>query len=282
MCNKFSKNLSERQLIFFINQILSEKMNLAIIQARMDSTRLPGKVLLPILDKPVLWHIFNRLTFSKKIDKICISTSNRSIDDPIATFSKENKIDCFRGSADDLISRHLGAANMFDGDILIRVTADDPLVDPQIIDQLILEYEKNSKLDFVSNREPSTFPVGLEVEVFPKKTLEKFSSICTNKIFYEFFISNYIFENSDMFVSKNITLEKPEIQRWTLDYVEDYIFIKQIFSHLYKFGEIFNMHDILKLLKNNPDFKKINSMHYSEFSHLKYQQQKLENKNDLN
>jgi spore coat polysaccharide biosynthesis protein SpsF len=257
-------------------------MNLAIIQARMDSTRLPGKVLLPILEKPVLWHIYNRLKFSKKIDKICISTSNRSIDDPIAIFSKENNIDCFRGNADDLISRHLGAANMFDGDVLIRITADDPLVDPQIIDQLILEYEKNKKLDFVSNRKPSTFPVGLEVEVFPKRTLEKFSSNSKNNIFYEFFISNYIFENPDMFLSKNITLDKPETERWTLDYEEDYVFIKQIYFHLYNFGEIFYMNDILNFLKNNPDLKEINLMHYSEFSHLKYEQQKLENKDKFN
>jgi spore coat polysaccharide biosynthesis protein SpsF len=249
-------------------------MNLAVIQARMDSTRLPGKVLLPILDKPVLWHIFNRLQFSKKIDKICISTSDRSIDNPIADFAQQNGINCFRGSDDDLISRHLGAANMFDGDVIIRVTADDPLVDPEIIDQLILKYEKNPTVDFVSNRKQSTFPVGLEVEVFPKKILEKFLPISKNKTFYEFFISNYIFENSDQFPSIDISLDKPELQRWTLDYIEDYTFMKEIFSHLYKFGKIFYMNDILNLLKDHPELKKINLMHYSEFSHLKYEQQK--------
>ena len=249
-------------------------LNLAVIQARMNSKRLPGKVLLPILGKTVLWHTYNRLKFSKKIDEICISTSNDPIDDPIIEFAKDNKIKFFRGSAENLVSRHLGAANKFNADVIIRVTADDPLVDPEIIDQLISLFEKNPSADFVSNRQESTFPVGLEIEVFPKKTLEKLLPISDNETFYEFFISNYIFEHPDDFVSINLLYDKPQLQRWTIDYPEDYELVKEIFSNLYEPKHIFFMRDVFHLLKENKDLTKINSMHYSEFSHLKYQEQK--------
>ena len=115
-------------------------MILAVIQARMSSSRLPGKVLLPILGKPVIWHIYNRLKFSKKLNEICISTSTDSLDDPIVQFAKENEIKYFRGSSKNLVSRHLGAANFFNADVVVRITSDDPLVDPKIVDKLITIY----------------------------------------------------------------------------------------------------------------------------------------------
>ncbi len=247
----------------------------------MDSKRLPGKVLLPILGKPVLWHIYNRLKFSKKIDEICISTSNRQVDEPIIESAKLHGIKFYRGSAENLVSRHLGAAKAFDADVIIRVTADDPLIDPEIIDQLISLYEKNPSADFISNRQTPTFPVGLEVEIFPKKTLEKLLPISDNQIFYEFFISNYIFEHPKDFISINLSLDEPNLQRWTLDYAEDYELIKQIYSNLYKPENVFYMKDILRLLEQKTDLKKINSKHYSEFSHLKYEKQKSNNENTV-
>jgi|SaaInlStandDraft_2_1057019.scaffolds.fasta_scaffold130699_1 spore coat polysaccharide biosynthesis protein SpsF len=249
-------------------------MNIALIQARMASTRLPGKVLLPILDKPVLWHIHNRLKYSTKIDKICISTSTDISDDPIETFAKNNNILCYRGSPDNLVSRHLDAAKLFNADLIVRITADDPLVDPKIIDELITLYEKNHRLHFLSNSKDHTYPVGLEVEIFPICTLENLLPISNNPIFYEFFISNYILEHPEKFRTAHITLNSPKNQRWTLDYPEDYEFIKQIFSNLFKKSEIFHMDEILDFLEKNPHLLQINTMHYSEFSHLKYKKLK--------
>jgi len=249
-------------------------MILGVIQARMDSTRLSKKVMLPILGKPVIWHIYNRLKFSKKIDEICISTSTESVDDPIVEFAKQNNIKFYRGSADNLVSRHLGAANSFHSDVIVRITSDDPLVDPEIVDEVILLYEKNPSSDFVSNSKEHTYPIGLEVEVMPKKTLEKFLPISDNQIFYEFFISNYIYERPNEFNSLGLRLNEPKLLRWTLDYSEDYEFIKEVYSNLYEKEKIFHMQDILELLKQKPELTKINSIHNSKSSHLKYQRKK--------
>ena len=249
-------------------------MILGVIQAHMNSQRLPGKVLLPILKKPILWHIYHRLTFSKKLDKICISTSKNPSDDPIVDFAKENNIKIFRGNEENLILRHLGAAELFSADVIVRITADDPLVDPKIIDDLISLYEQNPDTDFVCNNKERTFPVGLDIEIIPIKTLKKFASISEDPIFYEFFISNYIFEHPNNFKSIGLKLDKPLLERWTLDFPEDYEFIKQIYSHLYEKNRNFLMKDILMLLNKKPEIRSINSMHYSESSHLKYKKSK--------
>jgi len=249
-------------------------MILGVIQARMNSQRLPGKILLPILNKPILWHIFHRLTFSKKLDEICISTSKNPSDDPIVDFAKENNIKIFRGSEENLILRHLGAAELFSADVIVRITADDPLVDPKIIDDLISLYEQNPDIDFICNNKEHTFPVGLDIEIIPIKTLKKFASISGDPIFHEFFISNYIFEHPNNFKSIGLKLDKPLLERWTLDFPEDYEFIKQIYSHLYEKNRNFSMKDILMLLNKKPELRSINSMHYSESSHLKYKKLK--------
>jgi len=251
-----------------------ENMILAVIQARISSTRLTGKVLLPILGKPIILHIFERLKFSKKIDKICISTSDQKSDDPLVEFAQKNGIAYHRGSEKNLVERHLGAARKFNANAVVRITADCPLVDPDIVDQIIDVYEKNLDVDFVSNTKIRTYPVGLDVELIPTKTLERLLPISDNTIFYEYFISMYIYEHSKKFKSLGIQLEHPNLLRWTLDYPEDYEFLKQIFSHLYKDDKVFHMNDIMSLLETKPELISINSMHNSQFSHLKYSREK--------
>ena len=248
-------------------------MILGIIQARMQSRRLPGKVLLPLEGKPVLWHIFSRLTKSKLIDEVCISTSTNPADDKIEKFAHEYGIKIFRGSEENLVKRHLDAGKKFNADVIVRVTGDCPLVDPKIVDKVIKVYLEDKKLDFASNSKTKTYPIGLDVEVFPVKTLEKIFSISEDSVFYEYFISNYIYENPLIFKSKGISLNKANLLRWTLDYPEDYTFFKKIFGELYLDNKIFHMDDVLNFLKEHMEISKINSMHYNEFSHLKYQRE---------
>ena len=248
-------------------------MILGIIQARMQSTRLPGKVLLPLAGKPILWHIFSRLTKSKLIDEVCISTSTNPTDDKIEKFAHEYGIKIFRGSEENLVKRHLDAGKKFNADVIVRVTGDCPLVDPKIVDKVIKVYQEDKKLDFASNSKTKTYPIGLDVEVFPVKTLEKIFSISEDSVFYEYFISNYIYENPSIFKSKGISLNKANLLRWTLDYPEDYTFFKKIFGELYLDNKIFHMDDVLNFLKEHMEISKINSMHYNEFSHLKYQRE---------
>jgi spore coat polysaccharide biosynthesis protein SpsF len=244
---------------------------LAAIQAKMDSTRLPGKVMLPLLEKPVIYRIFERLKFSRKLDEICISTSIDSSDDIIANYAKENGIKCFRGSDKNLVDRHLSAAKFFNADVIVRITSDCPVIDPTIVDELLEIYNKNPSVDFLSNTKVRTYPVGLDVEVMPKKTLERLMKISESQEFYEFFISNYIYKNPKDFTSIGIQLKNPNVLRWTLDHPEDYEFIKKIYSNLYKPGNIFLMNDIFELLQKKPELGEINSKYYSDFSHLKYE-----------
>lgn len=245
-------------------------MILGIIQARMSSSRLPRKVLLPLEGKPVLWHIYDRLSHSKLIDEICISSSTNPLDNGIQDFASENNIKLFRGSEDNLVKRHLEAARTFGGSIIVRITADCPLIDPEIVDQVVSLLNNDKTLDFASNTKTRTYPIGLDVEVFPVATLEKILPISENPIFYEYFVSNYIYENPETFRSSGISLDKPNLLRWTLDYPEDYEFIKKIYKYLYQPSRIFHMSDILQLLYKHPELNKINSKYLSDFSHLKY------------
>jgi len=247
---------------------------LGVIQARMNSKRLPGKVLFHLLGKPVIGHIYERLTYSTKIDEICISTSTNPSDNPIVEYATQAKIKYFRGSEENIISRLLNTAKKFDADVIVRVTGDDPLIDPKIIDRLISLYLDNPSVDFVSNNKVRTFPIGLDVEVIPVKTLEKFFPISKDPIFFKYFIGMYIFEHPETYKSLGIELDNPKLFRWTLDYPEDYEFMKQIYSKLYKPGSIFYMEDIFSLLEKYPKIMKINSMHNQKFSHLNYQNEK--------
>jgi spore coat polysaccharide biosynthesis protein SpsF len=249
---------------------------LAVIQARIDSSRLPGKVLFDILGESTIWRIYERLKFCKYIDRICISTSNEPSDDLIADLAKEKKIDIFRGSQENLVSRHLSAAKKFNADVIVRITADCPFVDPMIIDKLILMYKKNQNIDFFSNTFPRTYPTGLDVELIPIKTLEKLLPISENEEFFEYFISLYIYEHFEEFTHKGLTyeglkLEDPNSFRWTMDYEEDYTLVKEVFSALYNSEKPFLMKDILSLIEKNPHLATINSMHNLQASHLKYE-----------
>ena len=248
-------------------------MILGIIQARMSSTRLPGKVLLSILEKPIIAHIYERMKISKKIDLICVSTSENATDDKIEEFCKKNKIEVFRGSEENLISRHLGAAKKYNADVIVRITADCPFVDPEIIDELLELFEKNPNADYITNTIKRTYPIGLDVEVIPVRILEKFLPKSENPTFYEYFIGLHMIENQNEFKCVGLELPEEKTLRWTLDYKEDFVFIKKIFELLYKKNHIFLMRDIFTILDKYPNIQKINSMHVKNYSYLKYQRE---------
>ena len=138
----------------------------------MGSTRLPGKVLLPIEGKAMLWHVVERTKQSGKVDTVVVATSKSHSDDPIEEFCKMNGITCFRGSEDDVLDRFYGAVKKFNPRAVVRVTADCPLIDPDVIDKAIKEFE-NTECDYVSNTNRYTYPDGLDVEVFSFNALEK-------------------------------------------------------------------------------------------------------------
>ncbi len=248
---------------------------LGVIQARMSSTRLPTKVMLPILDQPILWHINHRLKKSH-VDDICIATSTNPNDDKIVQFAIKENIQYFRGSETLVLDRLIGAAEKFNADAIVRITADCPLCDPNIINDMIKIYKDQKGLDFISNTIERTFPDGLDVELMSRGFLHKLSNSLQDSFLREWF-PMYIVENCKQFRFVSYT-NKNNLShlRWTVDFAEDYEFIKKIYEDLYLKFDVFDMQNILDLLKNKPELTKINQKYSANTSSIIYRNLKNE------
>jgi spore coat polysaccharide biosynthesis protein SpsF len=237
-------------------------MNIAvIIQARFGSTRLPGKIVKLISGKPLLWHVWNRLTHSKMINDIIIATTTNSEDDQIESFCTENNIHFNRGSVEDVLSRYYETAIIFNVDIIIRITSDCPVIDPVILDDMInffIVENSKYKLDYLSNTFERTFPRGLDVEIFSFESLQK--SFTEAKEMYEReHVTPYIYKHPEIFTIKNFFNEKDySFHRWTVDTIDDLELIKEIYNSLYDENNIFLTKDILRLFDIRPELIKIN------------------------
>jgi len=239
---------------------MPEKL-VAVIQARMGSSRLPGKVLKPILDKPVLWHIVNRLRSVKKINEIVVATSDQPNDNQIKEFCASENIKCFRGSEDDVLDRFYKAASFFNATTLIRITGDCPLIDSILIKELIKYFYKN-KLDFcgiatgagtATQGFKRRYPDGLDAEIFKMKTLSIAWEEATESLYREH-VTPFIWKQPERFKLGTLKSKKNDYSdlRWTIDNKEDYLLIKWIYENLYPVKKNFNMHDVLELLEKHP------------------------------
>ncbi len=245
-----------------------DKMKIiAIVQARMGSTRLPEKVLMPLEGKPVLMHIIDRMNSIPQIDKVVVATSISANNDKIREFCKAEGIECFSGSENDVLDRFYKAAKVYPSESYIRVTGDCPLIDPALGESLInYFFEKN--FDYcaiaagagVANEGfVGRFPDGLDAEIFNYSSLEKAYNEAKGNIFREH-VTPYIWKNPDkfklgVFMSKDRDYSE---YRWTLDNIEDYYLIKWIYGKLYTENPRFNMFDILDLLENNKELMEKN------------------------
>jgi len=232
---------------------------IAIIQARMGSTRLPGKIMKKISGKTVLEHVIDRVKLSKEIRDIVIATTTKETDDPIIFEAQKLNTKYFRGSESNVLSRYYFAAKEFNADIIVRITSDCPLIDPNIIDELVSFYKKQ-EYDIVSNAgsdlNQRTYPRGLDTEVF---SFEQLKSAFNDSMmeYQKEHVTPYIYENS-----KNTYFYKNSVDysnhRWTLDTQEDFELIKQIYKHLYHGEQDFYLNDILSVFNKNPNLIKIN------------------------
>lgn len=238
-------------------------MILAIVQARMGSSRLPGKILMDFCGKPSLYRIYERLDRSKKIDKVVIATSEDEINDPVRLLCKDNGILCFSGSEEDVLDRFYQAAKYAGagkGDTLIRITGDCPLIDYEIIDNVVEKYKK-SKVDYISNSAKPTYPDGLDCEVFSFDLLEMTHHDAKLMSEREH-VTLFIRKHPERFKVENFANDKDySYMRWTLDQKEDYVFIKQVYDALFDSNPAFLMADILQLLDKNPEMLQINSLY---------------------
>lgn len=231
-----------------------------IIQARTTSTRLPNKVLLEIEQKPMLWHVINRLKLSKQLDGIILAIPDTPKNDILEEFAIENNLKYFRGSEEDVLSRYYQAAKKFSVDIVIRITSDCPLIDPRIVD-LVIKRHLNSTADYSSDSLERTFPRGLDTEVFGFEVLER-SYKEAKENYQREHVTPYIHEHPEIFKVQNIEaegkLKRPEL-RLTVDTKEDLELIREIYRYLYKPEEIFYTEEIVDLFDKHPELIKINA-----------------------
>ena len=230
-----------------------------IIQARMGSTRLPGKVLNLVNEQDTsLYFTINQLKNCKLIDKIVIATTDNTEDDVIEKFCKKNGIDCFRGNSDDVLSRYYDCAKKFSFSEILRVTGDCPLIDPNIVDEGISIFKRNI-YDYVTNTFPRTYPDGNETEIFSFSALENAFSNSVLPSEREH-VTPYFRNKKESFRIFNFTNnENISDLRWTLDYEVDLELIKIIISKIDT--RPIHLREILELFENEPDLKKINQDH---------------------
>jgi spore coat polysaccharide biosynthesis protein SpsF len=230
----------------------------AIIQARMGSTRLPGKVLMDLSGKPALIRCVRRTRRAKMIDDVGVATTIKPADDAIANLCNQQGIPCFRGSEEDVLDRYFRAATVFDADIIVRITGDCPLIEPAIIDQTIADFVTHApEVDYACNFLPTrTFPRGLDTEVVFFEALERVWREDNNPARREH-VTPYIRENSNLFRISGVgNTTDYSNQRWTLDTEEDLQFVRCIYNY---FGhDRFTWKEVLDALNDHPDWLKIN------------------------
>lgn len=231
----------------------------AIIQARMTSTRLPGKVMLKACEKTFLSHMLERVKRSKTLDKIVIATTMNQSDDVIEKFCIDNNIFCYRGSETDLLDRFKMAADAVSADVIVRLTSDTPLMDPAIIDKIVETFNHN-KYDLVCNNFPlpRTYPDGMNVEVFSRRILDEIHKSAKKPSDREH-VTFFIWMHPEKYSFYRVDYEKDLSQyRFNLDYHEDYLFLKSVFEGLYLNNHYFTMEDVINWLNDHPDVLKLN------------------------
>jgi spore coat polysaccharide biosynthesis protein SpsF len=232
-------------------------MILVILQARLSSKRLPGKVLKPVLGKPMLIRQIERIKKSTLIDKLVVATSNHNSDDAIAALCQENKIDCFRGDLDDVLGRFYECSQKYNPDHIIRLTGDCPLIDHKIIDETI-KYHLDNNFDYTSNVLKPHFPDGFDVEIFKYECLETAFKNAQLPSHREH-VTQYIISRTDIYKIGNYADGSDFSDlRLTVDEQQDFDLIKIIYEKLYPHNPDFNLGDVIDLLDKEPLLKEIN------------------------
>jgi len=232
-----------------------------IVQARMGSVRLPGKVMKEILGKPLLIHVLERVKRMETKDKIVLATTTLEEDNTIAETVKDydKAITIYRGSSHDVLDRYYKAAVHYKVDTIVRITSDDPLIDPKVSDMVVETFLKNH-CDYCCNNMPRTYPYGLDTEVFSFESLERTWKEAHTPHEREH-VTPYMRENPDTFRLLNVqhTTDLSTL-RWSVDYPEDLAFVTEVYKRLYYQNPVFSMEDILDVLEKEPWLAKINEV----------------------
>lgn len=239
-------------------------MNVLIIcQARMASTRLPGKVLLPLAGRPLLQRFVERVRRSKYGSTAVVATTTDRSDDVIVDLCHQLNIDVMRGHPTDLLDRHYRAAHERNADVVVKIPSDCPLIDPRIIDDVIdAHLQRVPEVDYTSNLHPATYPDGNDVEVMSMHVLHQAWQHAT-KPFQREHTTPWIWDDNHNVRCQNVSWSNGRdlsmTQRWTIDYSEDYIFIRAIYEALHPSTPTFGMDEILSFLQQHPEVAAINA-----------------------
>ena len=238
---------------------LKKKKVVATIEARMGSSRLPGKVLLSALGKSMLMHLVDRLRAVPSIDSIVIATTINVSDDPIVELAMAENVLYFRGSEEDVLDRVIGAGEMAEADILVEITGDCPVIDPDLIEQTIQMY-LNHSVQYVSNSVIRSYPDGMDTQVMSFDALKSSASMTNNPLDREH-VSRFIWQHPEIFSCINLiappSLSWPELGL-TLDEEDDYKLLVKIIEELAPSNPLFSCHEIINFLRASPNILKIN------------------------
>lgn len=245
----------------------------AIIQARMGSNRLPGKVLMPILGKPMLWHIVRRVRAAPSVDEVLVAIPDGPGDAVLSQFCATNNIAGFSGSELDVLDRYYHAALLFGADPVLRITADCPLVDPELIERLVGIYRLGD-YDYVAvaagadarRSEGGSFPDGMDAECFNFASLKRAWQEAQDPRDREH-VTRFIWRQKSIFRCAKLRAdrENPPL-RLTVDYPQDFVVVSRIYEELFAEGEVFHLADIIDLLQRKPEIIKPNE-HLIEGEH---------------
>ncbi len=232
---------------------------LITIEARMRSTRLPGKVLMPVLGRPLLALMIERLQRVWQADEIVVATTTNVADDPIVNLARQLGVGWFRGSEEDVLDRVLKAAQLAKADVLVELTGDCPLIDPAVVDQIIATFYSN-QVDYCSNTLQRTYPRGMDTQVFPVSVLAEVATLTQDPADHEH-VSLYIYEHPERYRLLNVAsgLQAAIARlRLTVDTAEDFQLVRHIYEILYPSKPDFGLVDIIKLFEHRSDLFLIN------------------------
>ncbi len=222
----------------------------AVVQARMGSSRFPGKVMKKIKNEPLIGLLLKRLKLSKKITNIVVATSNNKNNIPLIEYLKDNKYDFFQGSENDVLDRYAKAANSFSADIILRITGDCPLIDPHMIDETIEIFLKK-KFDYLTNTNPPSFPDGLDIEIMNLHELNTANQESKNRFDREH-VTPFIKRKKNIKIFNYKNSENLSNLRWTVDEVEDFEVVENIFNHFFPRID-FSWKEVFNLYKTKPE-----------------------------
>jgi spore coat polysaccharide biosynthesis protein SpsF len=234
-------------------------MNTAVIvQARMNSSRLPGKVLRPILGRPMLSFQIERLRKARGFDRMVVATTTNGSDDVIAAFCSAEGLECFRGSEHDVLARYYETATALAASAIVRVTSDCPLLDPDVLENVISTFNGLDGCDYASNMLELTFPYGMAVEVMSSAALIDAHRHARDPVEREH-VTPYIYRRPDHFRLASVTMNPNRSDhRWTVDTPEDFALVTHIFETLYPTNPDFRRDDVVALLEAHPEWRELN------------------------